>query len=127
MGRKRRRGVAKFWFAVLTDLKTRGVKDIFFGVCDGLKVLPDSVSAVFPAATVQTCIIHLIRGTFRYASRKYWDQMSRAGTPRPFMILTQPRGLAGRHTRLLAGRAGVGGLGKDSRSGSRGTRRGTKF
>jgi len=68
---------AKFWFAVLTDLKTRGVKDVFFVVCDGLKGLPDSVSAVFPAATVQTCIIHLIRGTFRYASRKYWDQLSR--------------------------------------------------
>ena len=51
---------AKFWFAVLTDLKTRGVKDVFFVVCDGLKGLPDSVNAVFPLATVQTCIIHLI-------------------------------------------------------------------
>jgi hypothetical protein len=39
--------------------KKRGVKDIFFLVCDGLKGLPDSVSAVFPLATVQTCIIHL--------------------------------------------------------------------
>ena len=63
---------AKFWLAVLTDLKNRGVKDIFFLVCDGLKGLPDSVSAAFPLATVQTCIIHLIRNTFRYASRKYW-------------------------------------------------------
>ena len=50
---------AKFWFAVLTDLKARGVKDVFFVVCDGLKGLPDSVNAVFPLATVQTCIIHL--------------------------------------------------------------------
>ncbi len=68
---------AKFWFAVLTDLKARGVKDVFFVVCDGLKGLPDSVNAVFPRAIVQTCIIHLIRGTFRYASRKYWDELSR--------------------------------------------------
>ncbi len=69
---------AKFWFAVLTDLKTRGVKDVFFVVCDGLKGLPDnSVNAVFPLAIVQTCIIHLIRSTFRYASRRYWDELSR--------------------------------------------------
>jgi putative transposase len=68
---------AKFWFAVLTDLKTRGVKDVFFVVCDGLKGLPDSVGAVFPAAIVQTCVIHLIRGTFRYASRRYWDELSK--------------------------------------------------
>jgi len=68
---------AKFWYAVLTDLKTRGVKDVFFVVCDGLKGLPDSVGAVFPAAIVQTCVIHLIRGTFRYVSRKYWDELSK--------------------------------------------------
>ena len=68
---------AKFWLAVLTNLKNRGVADVFFLVCDGLKGLPDSVTAVFPRATVQTCIIHLIRNTFRYASRKYWEQISR--------------------------------------------------
>lgn len=68
---------AKFWYAVLTDLKTRGVKDVFFVVCDGLKGLPDSVGAVFPAAIVQTCVIHLIRGTFRYASRRYWDELAK--------------------------------------------------
>ena len=68
---------AKFWMAVLTELKNRGVTDVFFVVCDGLKGLPDSVNAVFPLATVQTCIIHLIRGTFRYASRKYWDELAK--------------------------------------------------
>jgi len=68
---------AKFWLAVLTDLKNRGVKDVFFVVCDGLKGLPDSVNAVWGEATVQTCIIHLIRGSFRYASRKYWDSLAR--------------------------------------------------
>jgi transposase-like protein len=49
---------AKFWMAVLTELKNRGVRDVFFVVCDGLKGLPDSVNAVFPQAIVQTCIIH---------------------------------------------------------------------
>src|SRR6476661_5077493 len=68
---------AKFWYSVLTELCNRGVRDVFFVVCDGLKGLPDSVGAVFPLATVQTCIIHLIRGTFRYASRKYWDSIAR--------------------------------------------------
>ena len=68
---------AKYWLAVLTELRNRGVKDVFFIVCDGLKGLPDSVNAAFPQAIVQTCIIHLIRNTFRYTSRKYWDQIAR--------------------------------------------------
>ena len=68
---------AKFWLAVLTDIRNRGAKDVFFIICNGLKGLPDSVNTVFPDAIVQTCIIHLIRDTFRYASRKYWDQISR--------------------------------------------------
>ena len=68
---------AKFWMAVLTDLKNRGVGDVFFVVCDGLKGLPASVNTVWPDAIVQTCIIHLIRDSFRYASRKYWDELSR--------------------------------------------------
>jgi len=68
---------AKFWMSVLADLRNRGVKDIFFVVCDGLKGLPDAVNAVFPAAIVQACVIHLIRATLRYASRKYWDQLAR--------------------------------------------------
>jgi transposase-like protein len=68
---------AKYWMSVLTELKNRGVSDVFFIVCDGLKGLPDSANAVFPLATIQTCIIHLIRGTFRYASKKYWDQIAK--------------------------------------------------
>jgi transposase-like protein len=67
---------AKFWMSVLAELKNRGVADVFFVVCDGLKGLPDSVEAVFPQAVVQTCIIHLIRNTFRYASKKYWGQIA---------------------------------------------------
>jgi len=68
---------AKFWMNVLADLKNRGVTDVFFVVCDGLKGLPDSVAAVFPQAIVQACVIHLIRATLRYASRRYWDQMAK--------------------------------------------------
>ena len=68
---------AKFWMSVLADLKNRGVRDVFFVVCDGLKGLPDAVSTVFPQAIVQACVIHLIRATLRYASRKYWDHLAR--------------------------------------------------
>jgi putative transposase len=68
---------AKFWMGVLTDLRNRGVTDVFFIVCDGLKGLPDSVNAVFPLAIVQACVIHLVRATLRYASRTYWDQLAR--------------------------------------------------
>ncbi len=68
---------AKFWMSVLTDLRNRGVKDTFFVVCDGLKGLPEVVSNVWPQAIVQTCIIHLIRNTFRLTSRKYWDEIKR--------------------------------------------------
>jgi len=64
---------AKFWMSVLTDLRNRGVKDTFFVVCDGLKGLPEVVGNVWPLTTVQTCIIHLIRNTFRLASRRDWD------------------------------------------------------
>jgi transposase-like protein len=68
---------AKFWMSVLTDLKNRGVQDAFFVVCDGLKGLPEVVSNVWPQAIVQTCIIHLIRNTFRLTSRRYWDELKR--------------------------------------------------
>jgi len=62
--------------SVLTDLQNRGVRDVFVVVCDGLKGLPDSVNAVFSQAIVQACVIHLIRATLGYASRKYWDQLA---------------------------------------------------
>jgi transposase-like protein len=68
---------AKFWMAVLTDLRNRGVREVFFVVCDGLKGLPEVVSNVWSRAIVQTCIIHLIRNTFRLTSRKYWDEIKR--------------------------------------------------
>ena len=72
---------AKFWMAVLTDLRNRGVKDTFFVVCDGLKGLPEVVGNVWPLTTVQTCIIHLIRNTFRLASKRDWDALKRDVAP----------------------------------------------
>ena len=72
---------AKFWMAVLTDIRNRGVKDVFFLVCDGLKGLPEVVGNVWPLATVQTCIIHLIRNTFRLASKRDWDALKRDVKP----------------------------------------------
>jgi len=68
---------AKFWMSVLIDLKNRGVRDVFFLVCDGLKGLPEVVANVWPQTIVQTCIVHLIRNTFRLASRKDWDAVKR--------------------------------------------------
>jgi len=67
---------AKFWFTCLTEIKNRGVTDIFFVVCDGLKGLPDSIGSVFPDAKVQTCIIHLLRNSFRYASKRNWPEIA---------------------------------------------------
>src|SRR5579883_548634 len=59
---------AKFWLSVLTELKNRGVADVIFVCCDGLKGLPDAIEATWPQASVQTCVVHLIRASIRYCS-----------------------------------------------------------
>lgn len=59
---------SKFWLAVLTELKNRGVSDVLIVCCDGLKGLPDAIEATWPRAVVQTCVIHLLRASFRYSS-----------------------------------------------------------
>ena len=61
---------AKFWLSVLTELKNRGVQDIFIAAVDGLKGFPDAIEAVFPKTQVQLCVVHLIRGSLRYVSWK---------------------------------------------------------
>ena len=61
---------AKFWMKVFNDLKTRGVADILIAVTDGLKGMAEALGAVFPATTLQTCIVHLIRNSLDYASWK---------------------------------------------------------
>jgi len=68
---------AKFWLSVLTEIKNRGVADVCMLVCDGLKGLPDSVAATWPMTVVQTCVIHLLRNTFRYAGRHDWDRLAK--------------------------------------------------
>lgn len=72
---------AKYWLQVLTEIKNRGVDDACIVVCDGLKGLPESIEATWPLAVVQTCVLHLIRNTFRLASRADWARM--AGDLRP--------------------------------------------
>lgn len=61
---------AKFWLKVMNELKTRGVHDILIVCCDGLKGFPEAIESVFPHATVQTCIVHMIRNSLRYVSYK---------------------------------------------------------
>ncbi len=68
---------AKFWLQVLTEVKNRGVADVCIAVCDGFKGLPEAITTAWPATVVQTCVLHLIRNTFRYASRRYWEQMAK--------------------------------------------------
>jgi putative transposase len=68
---------AKFWLGVLTEIKNRGVQDVCIVVCDGLKGLPESITTTWPLAIVQACIIHLLRNTFGYASRRDWDALSK--------------------------------------------------
>ncbi len=68
---------AKFWLRVLTEIKNRGVADVCMVVCDGLKGLPDAVAAVWDKAIVQACIVHLLRNSFRYASKRDWAEMAR--------------------------------------------------
>ncbi len=72
---------AKFWMKVFNDLKTRGVDDILIAVTDGLKGMPEALGAVFPATTLQTCIVHLIRNSLDYASWKERKTLAAAIRP----------------------------------------------
>jgi len=72
---------AKFWMKVFNDLKTRGVADILIAVTDGLKGMPEALEAVFPATTLQTCIVHLMRNSLAYASWKERKPLAAAIKP----------------------------------------------
>jgi len=72
---------AKFWMKVFNDLKTRGVDDILIAVTDGLKGMPEALEVVFPATTLQTCIVHLIRNSLAYASWKERKALAAAIKP----------------------------------------------
>ena len=68
---------AKYWHQVLSEIQNRGVNDVLIVVCDGLKGLPDAINAVWPLVIVQTCVLHLVRNTFRYASKADWEKLAR--------------------------------------------------
>ncbi len=61
---------AKFWLQVVTELKNRGIQDIFIACVDGLKGFPEAIEAVFPATQVQLCLVHLMRHSLNYVSHK---------------------------------------------------------
>src|SRR3569833_550112 len=72
---------AKYWLHVLTEIKNRGVADVCMVVCDGLTGLTDAIGTVWPAAITQSCIVHLLRNSFRYAGRQHWDAIAKALKP----------------------------------------------
>lgn len=57
---------AKFWLSVMNNIRNRGVEYILIAVVNGLKVIPDAINAAFPDATVQTCIVHLVRHSLHF-------------------------------------------------------------
>jgi transposase-like protein len=67
---------AKRWMTMLTELRNRGVADVLITCCDGLTGLPDAIRTVWPDTTVQTCVVHLVRNTLRYVSKKYWSTIT---------------------------------------------------
>jgi transposase-like protein len=69
---------AKFWLKVFTDLKTRGCHDILIAVTDGLKGMSEALAAVYPATTLQTCIVHLIRHSLDFATWKVRKELAAA-------------------------------------------------
>jgi putative transposase len=72
---------AKFWMKVFNDLKTRGVADVLIAVTDGLKGMAEALAVVYPATTLQTCIVHLIRNSLDYASWKHRKELAAALRP----------------------------------------------
>ncbi|WP_370310855.1 IS256 family transposase [Amycolatopsis sp. WAC 01376] len=83
---------AKYWLHVLTELKNRGVADVLMVVCDGLTGLPDAITTVWPQTITQTCVVHLLRNSFRYAGRQHWDAIAKALKP----VYTAPTEAAAR-------------------------------
>jgi putative transposase len=67
----------KYWHQVLSEILNRGTADVCIVCCDGLKGLPDAIADVWPQAIVQTCVLHLIRNSFRYASKADWAELAR--------------------------------------------------
>ncbi|QHK22108.1 IS256 family transposase [Pseudarthrobacter psychrotolerans] len=68
---------AKYWLRVLSEIKNRGTQDCLIVVCDGLKGLPEAIATVWPQTITQTCIVHLLRNSFRYASKRDWSAIAK--------------------------------------------------
>jgi putative transposase len=68
---------SKFWLTVLSELKSRGMGDVCIVCCDGLTGLPDAIGVVWPQAVVQLCVVHLIRASLRYASKRDWGPLTK--------------------------------------------------
>lgn len=67
---------AKFWLQVITELKNRGVQDIFIACVDGLKGFPDAIEAVYPKAAVQLCIVHMVRNSLHFVPWKVQKEVA---------------------------------------------------
>ncbi|MEC4677373.1 MAG: IS256 family transposase, partial [Nitrospirota bacterium] len=67
---------AKFWLSVLTELKNRGLKDIFIACIDGLTGFPDAIQTVYPKAQVQLCIVHMVRNSLKYVASKHMKEVT---------------------------------------------------
>lgn len=72
---------AKFWLTVCTELRNRGAEDVLMAVCDGLTGLPDAINTVWPKTVVQTCVVHLLRNSFKYVARQDFDAIAKALKP----------------------------------------------
>jgi len=67
---------AKHWAGVLGELRNRGVADVMIVCCDGLKGLPEAINDTWPLADVQQCVVHLVRASLKYTSRRYWSRIT---------------------------------------------------
>jgi len=68
---------AKRWMSILSELRNRGVADVCIVACDGLRGLPEAIAEVWPLATVQSCVVHLVRSTLRYAAKAHWSPITK--------------------------------------------------
>ena len=100
---------AKFWLAVLTEIKNRGAADVCIVVCDGLKGLPEAITTRGTGRLFRR-VIHLLRNTFRYASRKYWDRIAKDIRP----VYTAPTEAAARNASPSSPRPGVSSIRRSS-------------
>lgn len=74
-------GGPKYWHQVLSEILNRGTVDVCIVCCDGLRGLPEAIADVWPQAIVQTCVLHLIRNSFRYASKADWAELANGLRP----------------------------------------------